>query len=81
MIEIFPETLKLNLFLILIFNLVLFYFVNFIILRKKFLIDIKNTSFHKQLISKDLVPISGGVIILINSLLFNFFDNFALLYV
>ena len=77
MIEIFPETLKLNLFLILIFNLVLFYFVNFIILRKKFLIDIKNTSFHKQLISKDLVPISGGVIILINSLLFNFFDSFA----
>jgi len=76
MIEIFTGNLKLNLFLILILNLVLFYFMNFIILRKNFLIDIKNVSIHKQLISKDSVPISGGIIILINFLLFNFFGSF-----
>ena len=77
MIEIFTGTLKLNLFLILIFNLALFYFMNLIILKKNFLIDVKNISFHKQLISKDIVPISGGIIILINSLLFNFFESFV----
>ena len=76
MIEILSGHLIINFFFVLIFNLSVFYLINFLILKNKILIDIKNVSFHKQLINSDLVPISGGIVIFLNLLLFNYFNLF-----
>ena len=76
MIEILSENLIINFFFLLIFNLLVFYLINFLILKNKILIDIKNSSFHKQLINSDLVPISGGTVIFLNLLIFNYFNLF-----
>ena len=76
MIEILSGHLIINFFFVLIFNLSVFYLINFLILKNKILIDIKNSSFHKQLINSDLVPISGGIVIFLNLLLFNYFNLF-----
>ncbi len=73
MIENFSGNFVLNFFSVLVFNIILFSVINTLILKKNFLVDIKNFSFHKNLISSDLVPISGGIIILLNSLFLNFF--------
>ena len=54
---------------------VIFNFFFILILKKNLFVDIKNFSSHKQLINSDAVPISGGIIILLNSLFFNFFNN------
>ena len=76
MIEILSGHLIINFFFVLIFNLSVFYLINFLILKNKILIDIKNVSFHKQLINSDLVPISGGIVIFLNLLIFNYFNLF-----
>ena len=64
-----------NYFLVLVLNLLLFYVINFILIKKNLLIDQKTTSSHKQLINTDLVPVSGGLILLINCMVLNVFDN------
>ena len=76
MIDIFSVNPILNFFLILILNIFLFYLINFYLFKKKILIDIKKTSPHKKLISQEEVPVSGGIILLINCLIFSIFDNF-----
>ncbi len=76
MIEILSENLIINFFFVLIYNLLVFYLINFLISKNKILIDIKNTSSHKQLINSDLVPISGGLVIFLNLLLYNYFNLF-----
>ena len=65
----------LNFFLILITNLFLFYLVNLIFTKKGILIDIKKASSHKQLINLDIVPVSGGIILILNILFFELFSN------
>jgi UDP-N-acetylmuramyl pentapeptide phosphotransferase/UDP-N-acetylglucosamine-1-phosphate transferase len=59
-----------NLILIFISYFFLIFFLNSIFLKKKILID-KKLLDHKSFISKDLVPISGGFLIIINLLIFN----------
>lgn len=76
MIDVLSENLIINFFFILIYNLLVFYLINFLISKNKILIDIKNTSSHKQLINSDLVPISGGLVIFLNLLLYNYFNLF-----
>ena len=55
-------------------NIILFALLNFLILKNNFLIDLKSSSSHKKLISPELVPVSGGVIIFLNLLFFNYFN-------
>ncbi len=74
MIEILSESLVIKFFFILIFNFILFYLVNLLILKNQILVDIKDTSSHKQLFSLDLVPISGGVVIFLNILFLSYFN-------
>ncbi len=63
-----------------IFNLLAFFIINFLISKNNFLIDIKTSSDHKQLISIENVPVSGGIILFVNTLFLNFFDNLNLLF-
>ena len=65
----------LNFFSILIANLFLFYLFNLIFIKKAILIDIKKASLHKQLINHDSVPISGGIILILNCLFFELFSD------
>jgi len=75
MIDYFSNISISNFFLILILNLSMFYLVNLIFIKKNILIDMKKGSSHKQLINRDMVPISGGIILLLNCLFFGFFNN------
>jgi len=75
MIDYFSNISISNFFLILISNLSMFYLVNLIFIKKNILIDMKKGSSHKQLINRDMVPISGGIILLLNCLFFGFFNN------
>ena len=59
-----------NLILLFILYFFFIFFLNSIFLKKKILID-KKILDHKSFISKDLVPISGGFLIIINLLIFN----------
>ena len=59
-----------NLILLFISYFFFIFFLNSIFLKKKILID-KKILDHKSFISKDLVPISGGFLIIINLLIFN----------
>jgi UDP-N-acetylmuramyl pentapeptide phosphotransferase/UDP-N-acetylglucosamine-1-phosphate transferase len=56
--------------IITIFYILLIILLNSIFIKKNFLIDSKQLS-HKSFASKDLVPISGGFLILVNLLIFN----------
>lgn len=56
-------------------NLSLFYLTNFFFLKKNILLDKKNTSSHKQLINNQIVPISGGIILMFNVIFLNYFIN------
>lgn len=78
MLEILVENLIIQSTFIFLFNFVLFALINFFILKKNFLIDLKHSSSHKKLINSDIVPVSGGVIIYLNFLFFNNFDLFNL---
>ena len=78
MLEILVENLIIQLTFIFLFNSVLFALINFFILKKNFLIDLKYSSSHKKLINSDIVPVSGGVIIYLNFLFFNNFNLFNL---
>ena len=75
MINYFLNISILSFFLILILNLSLFYLINLILIKKNILLDLKKFSLHKQLINHDAVPISGGIILLINCIFFNLFNN------
>ena len=75
MINYFLNISILSFFLILILNLSLFYLINLILIKKNILLDLKKSSLHKQLINYDAVPISGGIILLINCIFFNLFNN------
>ena len=67
---------KYGFFSILLLNFALFYSLNFFFLKKKILIDkIHNNDVHKNFINKSFVPISGGIILLINCFSQNFFNN------
>ena len=58
------------------FNLILFLVINFLFIKKKIFIDKaleKDT--HKSFVNSEIVPLSGGVILLLNCFIFNFFDN------
>ena len=56
--------------LIIAFNILLIFSLNRIFIKKKFLVD-KKLLAHKSFVSKNLVPISGGFLIIANLLLFN----------
>jgi UDP-N-acetylmuramyl pentapeptide phosphotransferase/UDP-N-acetylglucosamine-1-phosphate transferase len=56
--------------LLLSFNLLLIYLLNKIFIKKNILLDRKILS-HKNFVSSDVVPISGGFIIIINLLILN----------
>ena len=75
MINYFLNISILSFFLILILNLFLFYLINLILIKKNILLDLKKSSLHKQLINYDAVPISGGIILLINCIFFNLLNN------
>jgi len=75
MINYFLNISILSFFLILILNLSLFYLINLILIKKNILLDLKKSSLHKQLINYDAVPISGGIILLINCIFFNLLNN------
>jgi len=62
-------------FFILITNLFVFYLLNLIFIKKGILIDIKKASLHKQLINHDAVPVSGGIILILNCLFFELFSD------
>ena len=59
-----------NLILIIATYILIIFFLNFFFFKKKFLID-KKQLVHKSFVSKDLVPISGGFLIIANLLFFN----------
>jgi len=59
-----------NTIFIIISYILLIIFLNSLFLKKKILVD-KKQLIHKSFTSKDLVPISGGFLILINLLFFN----------
>jgi UDP-N-acetylmuramyl pentapeptide phosphotransferase/UDP-N-acetylglucosamine-1-phosphate transferase len=59
-----------NLILIILTNVLLIFFLNNLFLKRNFLIDKKQLE-HKYFVSTDLVPISGGFLILANLLFFN----------
>ena len=59
-----------NTIFIIIFYILLIIFLNSLFLKKKILVD-KKQLIHKSFTSKDLVPISGGFLILFNLLFFN----------
>ncbi len=75
MISNFLNIITLEFFLILILNIFLFFLINFFCIKKNILIDFKKSSLHKRFINKDIVPISGGSILLINCLIFDIFTN------
>ena len=75
MINSFSYIINTNFFLIFLINLLLFFFLNAIFIKKNILIDQKKTSSHKQLINRDAVPISGGIILLINCIFFDIFNS------
>ena len=62
-------------------SIITIFILNFFFLKKNFLID-KKVLIHKSFVSKDLVPLTGGVVIFINLIIFNsdnlifFFFNF-----
>ena len=59
------------------FNLILFFVINFLLLKKEILIDkVLDKDTHKNFVNSEVVPLSGGVILLLNCFIFNFFDNF-----
>ena len=64
-----------NFFFIVVINLLLFYLVNFILIKNNILIDQKKSSSHKQLINSDIVPVSGGLILLLNFIIFSIFED------
>ena len=49
--------------------------MNKIFIKKNILIDQKKASTHKQLINIDSVPLSGGIILLINCIFFDIFNS------
>lgn len=51
-------------------SIITIFILNFFFLKKKFLID-KKTLIHKSFVSKDLVPLTGGIVIFINLIIFN----------
>ena len=75
MISTFFDIINLNFFLILLINFLLLLFLNSIFIKKNILIDKKKTSLHKQFISRDEVPISGGIILLMNCTFFDIFNS------
>ena len=72
MINEISNNLLLNFFIFFVINFFLFFLTNFILLKKNLLIDEKSKSPHKQLVNSELVPISGGIILLINCFFFNY---------
>ena len=75
MINSFFNIVNFNFFSILLINFLLFFFLNTLFVKKNILIDKKKTSSHKQLINRDSVPLSGGIILLINCLFFDIFNS------
>jgi len=71
------EFISLKYIFLFLLNLSLFFLTNFFFLRKNFLLDKKITSSHKQLINNEIVPISGGIILMFNVIFLNYFINFA----
>ena len=54
---------------VMFFTLVSLIFINYFLIKKNFLLDTKN-SFHKSFLSKDKIPLSGGIIILLSISIF-----------
>ena len=81
MLEILPEYFLIKFLLILLINITVFYLINSIILKNNLLIDLKNISSHKKLLNLDIVPISGGIILLLNLLFFNYFNLFNSIFI
>lgn len=74
MFEFLSGNLISQLLFFFLLNIILFALLNFLILKNNFLIDLKSSSSHKKLISPELVPVSGGVIIFLNLFFFNYFN-------
>tara|TARA_B100000780_G_C21121095_1_gene454145 strand:+ start:1730 stop:2779 length:1050 start_codon:yes stop_codon:yes gene_type:complete len=64
-----------RIFLTIFFNILIFFLINFIFLKKNFLIDNKGISKHKSFTDMAIVPLSGGVVLLISFLFINLFTG------
>tara|TARA_Y100001958_G_C21220727_1_gene546085 strand:+ start:615 stop:1652 length:1038 start_codon:yes stop_codon:yes gene_type:complete len=72
---------KFEIFFISSLNLFLFYLINLFLIKKEILIDRKvDDEKHKSFINKNTVPLSGGLILFINCIFLNFYDNFYHIY-
>jgi len=64
-----------KIFIIIFFNIVIFSLINILFLKKNFLIDNKNFSKHKSFANTEIVPLSGGIVLLIGWLSINLFNS------
>ena len=63
--------------IILILNFFLFYLINKFLLKKKYLLDRTNSEeAHKKFLNFKSVPLSGGLILIINCSVLNYFENY-----
>ncbi len=66
-----------EIFLLFFLNIVSYIILNFVLIKKGFLIDrVFDKEIHKKFINEEAVPLSGGAILLLNCFFLNFFDNF-----
>ena len=66
-----------EIFFLFFFNIISFIILNFILIKKNFLIDrVFDKEIHKKFVNQELVPLTGGIILLLNCIFLNFFDNF-----
>ena len=61
--------------IIIFFNIIIFSLINILFLKKNFLIDNKNFSKHKSFANTEIVPLSGGIVLLIGCLSINLFNS------
>ena len=77
MINFFSNFAIFQLPILILVNVLLILFMNIFFLKKKFLIDNKDFSSHKKFINLEVVPLTGGFVLLIDCLFFNLLNSFA----
>ena len=63
-----------TIYLLVCFYILIFYFINIILIKNNFLLDNLSSSNHKKFIATKSIPLSGGIVGL--SLIIFFFDGF-----
>ena len=70
-----------DLLLLFFINVLVFYIVNYILKKKKLLLDNANLSAHKKIVDINFVPLSGGIVLILNCFYLAFaFSFFNILY-